>query len=198
MIILNSVITSWGKTLTKKAVGLKNSRIFADTFFYEDVPYRRSRALSINLLRSALLRKQEIEDFMFHWIIQNHVEYSLPVRCIQGYLAGKWHILDNGQPIKLNNLFLKYPETKSVLFHGRFFAWTGEYAPWERCSECLFSICLVAPDIKRRGSKCSEWCLIVSLTTSFSGGGDCRVWSKNRFGSVSFAKVVVSEVLLRE
>ena len=72
------------------------------------------------------MEKKHLQDFIFHHIIQQSIKLDLPVQIHTGYLAGNRGWLDNGQPMKLLNLFIKYPEAKFILFHGGY-PWTSDY-----------------------------------------------------------------------
>ncbi len=62
---------------------------------------------------------------MFHWYVNKCTEQNLPLQIHTGYLAGNWKKLENGRPFKLDNLFLKYRDTKFILFHGGY-PWYSE------------------------------------------------------------------------
>ena len=79
---------------------------------------------------------------------QKAIENDLPVQIHTGYLAGNGNILDNGQPIKLNNLFLRYPQAKFVLFHGGF-PWTGEVAALGKMFPNVYLDLVWLPQISR-------------------------------------------------
>ena len=185
------------KNIDKKAVCLKNSQAYSRTLFYEDVPYEEARALFDKPSSQRTSEEaKKIEDFMFHWIIQKSVEYSLPVQIHTGYLAGNGNILDNGQPIKLNNLFLKYPKAKFCLFHGGF-PWTGEYAALGKMFPNVFLDLVWLPQISREEAvNALEVMLDCVPYNKFFWGGDCGLIEES-VGSVSFAKDVVSEVLAK-
>jgi predicted TIM-barrel fold metal-dependent hydrolase len=183
------------KNIEKKAVCLKNSQAYSRTLYYEDVPYEEARILydkpSSRLTPS---EAKKIEDFMFHWIIQKSIEYDLPVQIHTGYLAGNGNVLDNGQPIKLNNLFLKYREAEFVLFHGGF-PWTGEVAALGKMfpNVCIDLVWL--PQISREEAVHAFDVMLDCVPyNKFFWGGDCGLIEEST-GSLEFAKDVVSEVL---
>ena len=183
------------KNIEKKAVCLKNSQAYSRTLYYEDVPYEEARILydkpSSRLTPS---EAKKIEDFMFHWIIQKSVEYDLPVQIHTGYLAGNGNVLDNGQPIKLNNLFLKYREAEFVLFHGGF-PWTGEIAALGKMFPNVYIDLVWLPQISREEAVHAFDVMLDCVPyNKFFWGGDCGLIEEST-GSLGFAKDVVSEVL---
>jgi len=183
------------KNIDKKAVCVKNSQAYARTLYYEDVPYEEARALfdkpSSHLTPS---EAKKIQDFMFHWIIQKSIEYDLPIQIHTGYLAGTGNVLDNGQPVKLNNLFLKYPGAKFVLFHGGF-PWTGEFAALGKMFPNVFLDLVWLPQISREEAVHALDVMLDCVPyNKFFWGGDCSLIEEST-GSLEFAKDVVSEVL---
>jgi predicted TIM-barrel fold metal-dependent hydrolase len=142
------------------------------------------------------MEAKKIEDFMFHWIIQKAIEYDLPVQIHTGYLAGNGNILDNGQPVKLNNLFLQYPKAKFSLFHGGF-PWTGEYAALGKMFPNVYLDLVWLPQISREEAVNSLDVMLDCVPyNKFFWGGDCGLIEES-VGSLEFAKDVVSEVLTK-
>jgi hypothetical protein len=185
------------KNIENKAVCLKNSQAYSRTLFYEDVPYEEARAL-YNKPSSRLTpaEAKKIEDFMFHWIIQKAIKYDLPIQIHTGYLAGNGNVLDNGQPVKLNNLFLKYPEAKFDLFHGGF-PWTGEFAALGKMFANVYLDLVWLPQISRESAvNALDEIFDCVPYNKFFWGGDCGLIEEST-GSLEFGKDVVSEVLAK-
>lgn len=183
------------KNIEKKVVCLKNSQAYSRTLYYEDVPYEEARALydkPSSQLSSSDSKK--IEDFVFNWIIQKSIEYDLPVQIHTGYLAGNGNVLDNGQPIKLNNLFLKYRNAKFVLFHGGF-PWTGEIAALAKMFPNVYIDLVWLPQISREEAVHAFDVMLDCVPyNKFFWGGDCGLIEEST-GSLEYARDVVSEVL---
>jgi len=185
------------KNVAKKAVCVKNSMAYSRSLDYEDVPFEVARDLYArpsNSLNSEDAKK--IQDFMYHWVIQKSVEHDLPIQIHTGYLAGNGNTLDNGKPVKLNNLFLKYPEAKFVLFHGGY-PWTGEYAAFGKMFPNVYLDLVWLPQISREEA-------VHAVDEMFDGvpynkffwGGDCGLIEETT-GSLQFGKEVVAEVLTK-
>lgn len=185
------------KNVENKAVCIKNSQAYSRTLYYEDVPYEEARILFDRPSSSnSPAEAKKIEDFMFHWIIQKAVEYELPVQIHTGYLAGNGNVLDNGQPVKLNNLFLKYPKAKFILFHGGF-PWTGECAALGKMFPNVYLDLVWLPQISREEAiNALDVMLDCVPYNKFFWGGDCGLIEESA-GSLAFAKDVVSEVLAK-
>ncbi len=183
------------KNIEKKAVCLKNSQAYSRTLYYEDVPYEEARSL-FDKPSSSLTpaEAKKIEDFMFHWIIRQAIKYDLPIQIHTGYLAGNGNVLDNGQPVKLNNLFLKYPDAKFVLFHGGF-PWTDEFAALGKMFPNVYLDIVWLPQISReKAVRALDVMFDCVPYNKFFWGGDCGLIEEST-GSLEFAKDVVSEVL---
>ncbi|MCK4748416.1 MAG: amidohydrolase family protein [Bacteroidales bacterium] len=183
------------KNMDNKAVCVKNSMAYSRSLDYEDVPFEEARQLFARPSADLTIQEaKKIQDFIFHWIIRKSVEYDLPIQIHTGYLAGNGNMLDNGKPVKLNNLFLKYPEAKFVLFHGGY-PWTGEYAALGKMFSNVYLDLVWLPQISRQVA-------IQSLDEMFDAvpynkffwGGDCAFIEEST-GSLEFGKSVVAEVL---
>jgi hypothetical protein len=185
------------KNIENKAVCIKNSQAYTRTLFYEDIPYEEAKVL-FNKPSSDLTpaEAKKIEDFMFHWIIQKAIKYDLPIQIHTGYLAGNGNVLDNGQPIKLNNLFLKYPDAKFDLFHGGF-PWTDEIAALGKMFPNVYINIVWLPQISREKAVSALDVMFDCIPyNKFFWGGDCGLIEES-VGSLEYAKDVVSEVLAK-
>ena len=185
------------KNVENKAACIKNSQAYSRTLFYENVPYAEARTLFEKpSSRLTPMEAKKIEDFIFHWIIQKAVEYNLPIQIHTGYLAGNGNTLDNGQPVKLNNLFRQYPKAKFSLFHGGF-PWTGEYAALGKMFPNVYLDLVWLPQISREEAVNSLDVMLDCVPyNKFFWGGDCGLIEES-VGSLEFAKDVVSEVLAK-
>jgi len=185
------------KNIEKNAVCIKNSQAYSRTLYYEDVPYEEAKILfdkpSTTLTAG---EAKKIEDFMFHWLIQKAIKYDLPVQIHTGYLAGNGNVLDNGEPIKLNNLFLKYPEAKFDLFHGAF-PWTDEIASLGKMFPNVYINLVWLPQISREKAISALDVMFDCVPyNKFFWGGDCGLIEES-VGSLEYARDVVSEVLAK-
>jgi len=185
------------KNLDHKAVCVKNSMAYSRTLVYEDVPYEQARRL-FNKPSAKLTREEakKLQDFMFHRVIQKSIEYDLPVQIHTGYLAGNGNNLENGKPVKLNNLFLKYREAKFVLFHGGY-PWTGEYAALSKMFPNVYLDLVWLPQISREEAVHALDEMFDTVPyNKFFWGGDCA-FIEEATGSLEFGKSVVAEVLAK-
>jgi hypothetical protein len=185
------------KNLENGAVCLKNSMAYSRSIFYEKVPKEVAAGL-YNLPSSELSPEEarKISDFVFHWIIEKSVEYKLPIQIHTGYLAGNGNTLGNSHPLKLNKLFLEYPEARFVLFHGGF-PWTGEYGALGKMFPNVYLDLVWLPQISReRAVLALDEMLDLVPHNKFFWGGDCAFIEEST-GSLEFGRSVVAEVLDR-
>jgi hypothetical protein len=111
---------------SKGVVCLKNTLAYSRTIYFEDVTYED--AVKIFDQKEPLdgAARKKLEDFVFHYIIRQSIRMQVPIQIHTGYLAGNNTRLDNGQPMKLLNILMKYPKAKFILFHGGY-PWTSDY-----------------------------------------------------------------------
>jgi hypothetical protein len=183
--------------IKKKAVCLKNAQAYSRTLYYADVPYDEAKRL-FEKPSSELAQDEakKIEDFMFHFIIRKAAAYEMPIQIHTGLLASNSNTLDNGQPLKLNNLFMEYPDTKFILFHGGF-PWTGECAALAKMFPNVYLDLVWLPQISREQTITAlDMMLDCVPYNKFCWGGDSGLIEEST-GSLVFAKDIVAEVLTR-
>jgi predicted TIM-barrel fold metal-dependent hydrolase len=138
--------------------------------------------------------KKALEDFMFNWIIEKSIPLGLPIQIHTGYLAGNGNILEQSRPILLNNLFLKYPRARFVLFHGGY-PWTGEYAALGKMFANVYLDLVWLPQISREAAvRGLDEMLDTVPYNKFFWGGDCHFIEESA-GSLIFGKDVIAQVL---
>ena len=183
------------RNVDNHAVCVKNSMAYSRSLDYEDVPFEIASALFQK--PSSVLTDRErkmIEDFTFHWIIQRSIHYDLPIQIHTGYLAGSGNTLDNGHPLKLNNLFLQYPGAKFILFHGGY-PWTGEFAALGKMFPNVYLDLVWLPQISREEAiHALEEILDGTPYNKLFWGGDCAFIEESA-GSLEYGKDVVATVL---
>jgi hypothetical protein len=180
-----------------KVVCFKNTLAYGRTLDFEYISYEKAKALfNRNTKDLSDLEKKNLQDFMFHWIIQKSIEVNLPIQIHTGYLAGNGNTLENSHPIKLNKLFLRYPDAKFVLFHGGY-PWTGEYSALAKMFANVYLDIVWLPQISREAAiKALDEMLDCVPYNKFSWGGDCH-FIEESVGSLEFAKEVITQVLIK-
>jgi predicted TIM-barrel fold metal-dependent hydrolase len=118
----------------------------------------------------------------------------MPVQIHTGYLAGNRGWLDNGQPMKLLNLFIKYPEAKFILFHGGY-PWTGDYVALGKQFSNVYLDLVWLPQISKTAAiRTLNEMLDAMPYNKIMWGGDVLVID-DAVGSLELAKEVVATVL---
>lgn len=183
------------KMIENKAVCVKNSLAYSRSLYFEDVPYK----VAINLFKKSSknlipAESKQLQDFMFNWIIQKSIEYDLPIQIHTGYLSGYDNWLENGKPTKLNNLFIKYPDAKFVLFHVGY-PWTSELIAFGKMYPNVYLDLVWLPQISReRAILALDEMLDCVPYNKIFWGGDCT-FIEESIGSLEFGKEVVAETL---
>jgi len=180
-----------------KAVCVKNSLAYSRKLQYDEVSYETARSL-FDLPSSSLSEDESasLQNYLFHWIIEKSAEYKLPIQIHTGYLAGNSNYLENSNPLDLNNLFVKYPEAKFVLFHGGY-PWTSEFIAMGKMFSNVYLDLVWLPQISREKAVLAldEMLDCVPYNKIF-WGGDCSFIEEST-GSLEYAKSVVAETLAK-
>jgi uncharacterized protein len=108
------------------AVCMKNSLAYKRTLNFEDVDYADAVRIFNKSTTLESKEKKQLEDYIFHHIIEQSIKLNLPIQIHTGDFSGNNNLQDYGQPMKLVNLFIKYPKARFILFHGGY-PWTSEY-----------------------------------------------------------------------
>jgi hypothetical protein len=176
------------------AVCLKNTLAYSRTLYFEDVPYLEANTIYNKKSSPDPAERKKLEDFIWHHIVQQSIKLDLPIQIHTGYLAGNNSQLDNGQPMKLLNVLLKYPEARFSLFHGGY-PWTGDFAAIGKnfTNVCLDLVWL--PQISKTAAIRSlhEILDAVPYNKLMWGGDVSRI--DDAIGSLELAKEVVATVL---
>ncbi len=185
------------KYIDNRGVCIKNGLAYSRTLYYEDVPYEEANRLFARPSAGlSAAEAKKIEDFMFHWFIRKAIEYDLPVQIHTGYFADNGNTLENGYPLKLNNLFLQYPKARFVLFHGGF-PWTGESAALGKMFPNVYLDLVWIPQISREKAVQSLDVMLDCVPyNKFFWGGDCNN-IEGEVGALEYGKDVVAEVLAK-
>jgi uncharacterized protein len=183
------------KNIKYKAVTVKSTLAYDRSLDYEDVPYEKA----VNLFKSApsisKTDKKALEDFMFHWIIKKSIQYNLPIQIHTGYFAGNGNTLKNGDPINLNNLFLRYPKAKFVLLHGGYPS-AEEYILMGKMFPNVYLDLVWLPQISKQAAirTFNEMFGCVPYNKIFCGAGDTR-FIEGAVGALELGKEVIIQVL---
>jgi hypothetical protein len=179
---------------SKGAVCLKNVLAYSRSIDFDDIDYDTARKIYDKNGPLDKMEKKHLQDFVFHHIIQQAIKLDLPIQIHTGYLAGNSGWLDNGQPMKLLNLFIKYPGARFILFHGGY-PWTGEYvALGKQFSNVCLDLVWLPQISKTTAVRTLHEMLDAMPYNKIMWGGDVLVID-DAVGSLELAKEVVATVL---
>lgn len=184
------------KAKEKNAICLKNNMAYTRSIDFEEVSAQEAGKLFDKLPDINGAEKKSLEDFVYHQAIKKSIEYQLPVQIHTGYLAGNGNMLGNADPLKLNALFLKYPEAKFIIFHGGY-PWTSEVVSLVKMFPNVYYDLVWLPQISFSAA-CSalDEALDCIPYNKIMWGGDTRL-IEEAAGSLIYGKEVVVEVLTK-
>lgn len=179
---------------SRGVVCLKNTLAYSRSLYFEDVPYDEAVRIFDSKEPLSAADRKKLEDFVFHHIVKESVRLHLAMQIHTGYLAGNNAKLDNGQPMKLLNVLMEYPQAKFILFHGGF-PWTGDYvAIGKNFSNVWLDIVWLPQLSKTEAMRTFNEMLDCVPYNKYMWGGDVlRI--DDVAGSLELAKEVVATVL---
>jgi len=182
------------KAKEKNALCLKNSMAYTRSVDFEEVTEQDAEKLFDKLPDLSEAEKKLLEDFIYHQTIKKSIQYQLPIQIHTGYLAGNGNMLENGDPLKLNALFLQYPEAKFIIFHGGY-PWTSEVIALAKMFPNVYYDMVWLPQISFTAACSSlDEALDCIPYNKIMWGGDTR-FIEEAAGSLIYGREVVVEVL---
>jgi hypothetical protein len=176
------------------AVCIKNVLAYSRSIYFEDIDYETAKSIYDKKEVLSTEEKKRLQDFVFHHIIQQSVKLDLPIQIHTGYLAGNRGWLDNGQPMRLLNLFMKYPKAKFILFHGGY-PWTGDFVALGKQFSNVYLDLVWLPQISKTSAiKTLHEMLDAMPYNKVMWGGDVLIID-DVVGSLELCKEVVATVL---
>jgi len=176
------------------AVCIKNVLAYNRSLDFEDIKYSDANRIFNKPTALNEQEKKQLQDFIFHHIIQQSIKLDLPIQIHTGYLAGFNQRIDNGQPMKLLNLFIKYPKAKFILFHGGY-PWTGDFVAIGKQFSNVYLDIVWLPQISKTAAirTLHEMLDAVPYNKILWGGDVTRI--DDAVGSLELGKEVVATVL---
>jgi hypothetical protein len=191
IVLVDSVIKIFKN---KGAICLKNVLAYSRPIDFEDVDYKTANDIFNKKTALTVQEKKQLQDFVLHHIIQLAIRIDLPIQIHTGYLAGNRGWLSNGQPMKLVNLFIKYPEAKFILFHGGY-PWTNDYVALGKQFSNVYLDLVWLPQIsKTEAVRILHEMLDAVPYNKIMWGGDVLVID-DAIGSLELGKEIVATVL---
>lgn len=179
--------------LAHNTVALKVGPPYNWDIYFDYISYEEAKLLYVkkNLNFSEL---KKLKDYMFHWTIKKSIERNLPVQIHTGYLHGNNSWLENGKPMKLVPLFIRYPKARFVIFHGSY-PWTSEFVALGKSFSNVYLDIVWLPQISRTVAiRTLHEILDCVPYNKICWGGDVRTIEESA-GSLELAKEVVATVL---
>ncbi len=100
---------------------IKIATAYVRSLYFEKVPRNEAKLIYAKDPEKTTANEQKkLQDYMLHYIVQRATKKNIPIQIHTGIFAKNESTLSNGNPEKLNNLFIEYPDTKFVLFHFSF------------------------------------------------------------------------------
>ncbi|MBL7700050.1 MAG: amidohydrolase family protein [Chitinophagaceae bacterium] len=190
----NLIDTVLNTAKRKGAVCIKNTAAYFRTLEFEDVDSNVARGIFDKSGALTAQDKKKLEDYVFHNIIKRSIDLDLPIQIHTGYLAGLGSRIDNGQPMKLINLFIRYPTAKFMLFHGGY-PWTGDFVVLGKQFSNVYLDLVWLPQLSMTSAiyTLHEMLDAVPYNKILWGGDVGRI--DDAVGSLELAKEVVATVL---
>jgi predicted TIM-barrel fold metal-dependent hydrolase len=139
-------------------------------------------------------RAPDLQDFLFHRIIQLAREHSLPMQIHTGIQAGQI-VIANSNPMPLTNLFFYYPDRVFDLFHSGYPYMREALSLAKMFSNVYIDMCwthIIAPSASR--SILHEYLDTIPSNKVFGFGGDCR-YAEQSYGHSVIARDNIIRVL---
>jgi len=138
---------------------------------------------------------RDLEDHMFHSVVQLADSHKVPFQIHTGLHAGNGNFIANSNPTLLNNLFFLYPRVKFDLFHISY-PYQGELSVLAKLFPNVYvDFCwahIVSPSVARR--TLHEFLEMVPVNKMSGFGGDYR-YPELSYAHLQMARRNVAQVL---
>jgi hypothetical protein len=182
------------KFIDQGAVALKCALAYERSLRFEKISNERAEKL---FFKSPTLSKEQqtaLQDFVFNWIVEKSIEYDLPIQIHTGYFAGNGNIINYGDPLQLNNLFLDYPKARFILFHGGY-PWASEFVALGKMFPNVYlDLVWLTQICKSAAIRTFDEMLDCVPYNKFLWGGDCLLIEES-VGALQISKEVIAHVL---
>lgn len=146
----------------------------------------------------SLEQARPLQDYMVYNLIELAGKNNIPVAFHTGFQAGNSNELRNSDPTLLTNLFIRFPETRFVLFHGSY-PFGGELSALAKTFSNVYIDMNWTYDISPTYAEkfLGEWLETVPVSKIMAFGGDQRT-AEMTYGSLIVARKVVADVLIEK
>jgi predicted TIM-barrel fold metal-dependent hydrolase len=162
---------------------------------FEEVKEQEARAVfnrpAIELSQGEI---KKFSDFMMHYIIQKATEVGFPIQIHTGMSYQTNY--EGSNPLKLTNLFIKYPDTKFILFHGGY-PWTSEAASLAFSHRNVYvDICWLPMVSTTASERLISELIDTTGASKITWGGDTGI-AEGACGALAITRDIVAKVLTK-
>jgi predicted TIM-barrel fold metal-dependent hydrolase len=139
-------------------------------------------------------RARDLQDYLFHRIVQLAHEHRMPMQIHTGIQAGQNYIA-NSNPMQLTNLFFQYPDQVFDLFHSGYPYMREALALAKMFTHVYIDMCwthIISPSGARH--MLHEYLDTIPSNKVFGFGGDNR-WAEQSYGHSLIARENIIRVL---
>jgi hypothetical protein len=138
--------------------------------------------------------RMKVQNYILHSVIAQARLRDMPFQFHTGMQALNANTIDNSNPLRLNPLFLKYPEVRFILLHGGY-PYCGEAGVLAKKFPNVYLDFSWLPQIGYTAAKhaAGEWFDLVPMN-KITWGGDCR-HVENSYSAVLLFRKLMYEVL---
>jgi hypothetical protein len=198
--------TSFRQFLDIGMAAVKSTLAYNRELLYREVPaaaaeadftalMRGERALPQGFRRNVERPFRNMEDHMFHHLMQLADAHRIPVQIHTGLHAGNGNFIANSNPVHLTNLFFLYPRVKFDLFHISY-PYQGELSVLAKLFANVHAdFCwahIVSPGAARR--TLHEYLETIPYNKIFGFGGDYR-YPELSYAHAKIARANIAQVL---
>jgi len=179
----------------KGCLALKNALAYERSLYYEDVPEPEARRI-FAIPKEKLIPEErgKIQDFIMHHILKLSIKYNLPMQIHTGIQAGNGNMLENSDPIKLNNLFLQYPAARFDVFHAGYPFSSALIVLAKIFPNVYYDLCWMPIISNSAATRILDEALDMIPNNKLFWGGDCML-IEHVYGAVKFARRLLFNVL---
>jgi hypothetical protein len=185
-------------------VAVKSGLAYNRRIYYENTSQEEAEAIFRELIEGenpspmGFDQVKPLQDYMMHRVLDQALEYDLPVQIHTGLLAGNSNEIRNSKPTDLTNLFLAYPGLKFCIFHSGY-PYGGELSVLAKNYPNVYiDMCwsqIISPYYCER--YLHEWLETVPASKIMAFGGDFN-HVESVYGHSVMAREVVAKVLIEK
>ena len=167
------------------------------SLFFEYVDEKEARDIfEKDILDINKSESKKFQDFIMHRVIQRIIDEKLVIQIHTG-AQGMLIDIDWGNPLKLNNILILYPEGKFDLFHAGYPFSDVLIAMCKTSRNAYFNLCWIPILVESGAEEILKKVLDALPNNKIMWGGDCGN-VEEIYGALCFGKEVIIKVLAEE